>query len=103
VSVGRLDFNTEGLLLLTNDGELARYMELPKSAWPRQYKVNVKGQIDPQRMASVADGAIISGMRYEPVKIEFERGKEADGSTWLSVTITKARTARCATSWHMSA
>jgi 23S rRNA pseudouridine2605 synthase len=91
VSVGRLDFNTEGLLLLTNDGELARHLELPKSAWPRQYRVNVKGQIDPQRLASVADGATISGMRYEPVKIEFERGKEADGSTWLSVTIHEGK------------
>lgn len=91
VSVGRLDFNTEGLLLLTNDGGLARHLELPQNAWPRQYRVHVKGQLDPKRLASVANGVTISGVRYEPIKIVFERGKEEGGSIWLSVTIHEGK------------
>lgn len=91
VSVGRLDFNTEGLLLLTNDGGLARHLEMPQNAWPRQYRVQVNGRADPQRLASVAKGVTISGVRYEPVKIEIDRLKDVGGSTWLSVTIHEGK------------
>ena len=68
VSVGRLDFNTEGLLLLTNDGELARHLELPQNAWPRRYRVRVNGHADPQKLASIVNGVTISGFRYEPLE-----------------------------------
>ncbi len=91
VSVGRLDFNTEGLLLLTNDGGLARHLELPQNAWPRLYRVHVDGRIDPERLASVANGVTISGFRYEPVKIEIETGTEEGASTWLAVTIHEGK------------
>jgi len=91
VSVGRLDFNTEGLLLLTNDGELARHMELPANAWLRHYRVRVYGEIDPARLASVAKGVTISGIRYEPVKIDIEKTKEEGANKWLSVTIREGK------------
>jgi len=91
VSVGRLDFNTEGLLLLTNDGELARFLELPKNAWLRHYRVRVHGHVDAAKLASVAKGVTISGIRYEPVKIEIEKGKEEGTNSWLSVTIREGK------------
>ena len=91
VSVGRLDFNTEGLLLLTNDGELARHLELPKNAWPRRYRVRVHGHIDHEKLASVANGVTISGIRYEPVKIEIEKGNEEGADHWLAVTIREGK------------
>jgi 23S rRNA pseudouridine2605 synthase len=91
VSVGRLDFNTEGLLLLTNDGELARHLELPQNAWPRRYRVRVHGDVDAGKLASVANGVTISGMRYEPVKIEIEKSEAEGADHWLSVTIREGK------------
>jgi 23S rRNA pseudouridine2605 synthase len=91
VSVGRLDFNTEGLLLLTNDGELARHLELPQNAWLRRYRVRVHGHVDPEKLASVANGVTITGIRYEPVKIEIEKGKEEGADHWLVVTIHEGK------------
>lgn len=108
VSVGRLDFNTEGLLLLTNDGELARHLELPANAWLRRYRVRVYGDVNPAKLASVAKGVTISGIRYEPIKIEMEEEKETGAVTvatahqrgrrvvaprnkWLAVTIREGK------------
>jgi 23S rRNA pseudouridine2605 synthase len=91
VSVGRLDFNTEGLLLLTNDGELARHLELPANAWLRHYRVRIYGDIDPAKLASVAKGVTISGIRYEPVRIEIEKTKEEGTNKWLAVTIREGK------------
>jgi 23S rRNA pseudouridine2605 synthase len=91
VSVGRLDFNTEGLLLLTNDGELARHLELPANAWLRHYRVRVYGDVNPKKLASLADGVTISGVHYEPMKVEIENTKEAGTNTWLSVTIREGK------------
>ena len=91
VSIGRLDFNTEGLLLLTNDGELARHMELPANAWLRRYRVRVYGDINPAKLASVAKGVTISGIHYEPVKIEIEKTKEEGRNKWLAVTIREGK------------
>jgi len=91
VSVGRLDFNTEGLLLLTNDGGLARHLELPANAWLRHYRVRVYGVINEAKLASVAKGVTISGIRYEPVKIVVEKEKEEGTNQWLSVTIREGK------------
>jgi 23S rRNA pseudouridine2605 synthase len=90
VSVGRLDFNTEGLLLLTNDGELARHLELPQNAWPRRYRVRVQGRVSPDKLALVENGVTISGVRYEPVQIE-EEGKSEGSYQWLIVTIKEGK------------
>lgn len=90
VAVGRLDLNSEGLLLLTNDGELARHLELPKNAWQRRYRVRVQGSIDDRKLASVAKGVEIDGVRYEGVKIKLERGDEGSHH-WLSVTLREGK------------
>ena len=106
VSVGRLDFNTEGLLLLTNDGELARHLELPKNAWLRRYRVRVYGDVKPKKLAALAEGVTISGIRYEPMKVEIEQEKRnanpqdveakakpasAPKNVWLTVTIREGK------------
>jgi 23S rRNA pseudouridine2605 synthase len=91
VSVGRLDFNTEGLLLLTNDGELARHMELPQNAWLRHYRVRVFGDVSPARLAALSKGITISGIHYEPMKVEIEKDKEEGRNKWLSVTIKEGK------------
>jgi 23S rRNA pseudouridine2605 synthase len=94
VSIGRLDFNTEGLLLLTNDGELARHMELPANAWLRHYRVRVHGDVDPKKLAALANGVTISGIQYDAVKVEIEKSKNEDKTSankWLSVTIKEGK------------
>jgi 23S rRNA pseudouridine2605 synthase len=91
VSVGRLDINTEGLLLVTNDGELARHMELPQNAWLRHYRVRVYGDVDPKKLASLSKGLTISGIHYEPMKVEIEKDKEDGTNKWLTVTIREGK------------
>lgn len=91
VTIGRLDFNTEGLLLLTNDGELARHMELPKNAWLRHYRVRVHGAMNVKRLKELQNGAEIEGVRYEPMKIELEEDKTEGMNRWLSVTIREGK------------
>src|SRR5580693_8424304 len=64
ISVGRLDLNSEGLLLLTNDGALARRLELPATGWLRRYKVRVHGTVDPARLTALERGIRIDGVAY---------------------------------------
>src|SRR5580658_8577248 len=73
VSVGRLDLNSEGLLLLTNDGGLARYLELPVNAWKRRYRVRVNGAVKPAHLARLAQGITVDGMNYGPIEAKLER------------------------------
>ena len=68
VSVGRLDLNSEGLLLLTNDGALARRLELPATGWIRRYRVRVFGAVDPKALAALANGMTVEGVRYGPIE-----------------------------------
>lgn len=97
VSVGRLDFNTEGLLLLTNDGELARHLELPKNAWLRHYRVRVHGTPSVRKIEQLAKGVVISGIQYEPIKVEIGKeqrkteGEKNPANIWLSVTIREGK------------
>ncbi|HUY67763.1 MAG TPA: pseudouridine synthase [Alphaproteobacteria bacterium] len=93
ISIGRLDFTTEGLLLLTNDGELARHLELPQNAWLRHYRVRVYGKAEPARLTALAKGVTISGIRYESIKaeIEKEQRKEAGSNIWLTVSIREGK------------
>jgi len=91
ISVGRLDFNTEGLLLLTNDGELARHLELPQNAWLRHYRVRVHGTVDAGRLAALAKGLTISGIRYEGIKAVLETGKAEGKNVWLSVSLREGK------------
>lgn len=91
ITVGRLDMDTEGLLLLTNNGELARFMELPSTGWSRQYRVKVHGSLDGINFETLAKrGVVINGIKYAPIKISIE--KESDTTnTWLKVVITEGK------------
>lgn len=89
ISVGRLDLNSEGLLLLTNNGELSRTLELPQNAWSRRYKVKVHGFLDKKKLASLEQGVTVDGVNYGAVKavVESEQGSNA----WLSITLSEGK------------
>jgi 23S rRNA pseudouridine2605 synthase len=81
VSVGRLDLNTEGLLLLTNDGALARELELPATGWLRRYRVRAFGTVDQAALDRLKGGITIDGVRYGPIEAKLERVQ--GGNAWL--------------------
>ena len=89
ISVGRLDYNTEGLLLFTNDGELARHLELPASGYARSYRVRVFGKVEEARLASLKRGITIDGERFGPIDAALERSTGANH--WLVITIHEGR------------
>ena len=89
ISVGRLDLNSEGLLLLTNDGELARKLELPATGWRRRYRVRVHGRIQADALSPLEDGLTIAGIKYGPIKASLERQQGANA--WLSVSLTEGK------------
>lgn len=89
VTVGRLDLTTEGLLLLTNDGELARLLELPKTGLARTYRARAKGTVTPQKIAELASGITVDGVAYQPIAAEFDR--EMGANSWLTVTLTEGK------------
>jgi 23S rRNA pseudouridine2605 synthase len=90
VSVGRLDLNSEGLLLLTNDGGLARYLELPANALQRCYRVRLHGPVDAARLARLAQGITVDGMRYGPIEARME-GPHSGSNAWLAVTLKEGK------------
>src|SRR5262249_50716933 len=73
VSIGRLDINTEGLLLLTNDGELARLLELPATGWVRRYRIRAFGKPDAAVLARLKDGVSIDGIHYGPIEARIDK------------------------------
>lgn len=89
ISVGRLDLNTEGLLLLTNDGELSRYLELPATGWKRCYRVRAYGQITQDRLDKLKDGITVDGVRYGSIEATLE--KNQGGNVWLSMVLTEGK------------
>ncbi|MCR9220551.1 MAG: rRNA pseudouridine synthase [Alphaproteobacteria bacterium] len=89
VSIGRLDINSEGLLLLTNDGELARRLELPSTGWVRRYRVRVHGRVDADRLASLADGVTVEGVRYGPIRAELEAQQASNA--WVTVSLQEGK------------
>ncbi|PZU48914.1 MAG: pseudouridine synthase [Sphingomonas sp.] len=92
VPVGRLDMNTEGLLLLTNDGELKRALELPANAVPRTYRVRALGEVRQQDLEALAMGVTLEGMHYGPVDASVDRRARADGANiWLTMTLTEGK------------
>lgn len=89
ISVGRLDLNSEGLLLLTNNGELSRKLELPENGWSRRYKVRVHGFINKNKLADLAKCATVDGINYGPVKAELE--SQNGTNSWLIVTLNEGK------------
>ncbi len=90
LSVGRLDLNTEGLLLLTNDGELARWLELPSTAWVRTYKVRCHGYFDREKVTEIRRGVTIEDVKYRGVKININESREKS-NIWLTIAITEGK------------
>ena len=89
ISVGRLDFNTEGLLLLTNDGALARVLELPATGWLRRYRVRAHGAVTQKELDALRGGITISGIHYGKIEAAIER---VQGSNlWVSFAIREGK------------
>jgi 23S rRNA pseudouridine2605 synthase len=90
VSVGRLDLNSEGLLLLTNDGGLARHLELPANAWERRYRVRVHGTVKAGDLQRLARGITVKGVKYGPIQAKIERA-QTGANVWLVVTLKEGK------------
>ncbi len=89
ISVGRLDLNSEGLLLLTNDGDLARKLELPATGWIRRYRVRVFGHITPAMIAEMKKGVVAEGVHYGSVEAVVDGGK--GDNSWLTVALKEGK------------
>ena len=89
ISVGRLDINTEGLLLLTNDGGLARVLELPATAWLRRYRVRANGRVDQAMLDGLRGGVTVDGVHYGPIEATLER--EQGANAWLMFAIREGK------------
>jgi 23S rRNA pseudouridine2605 synthase len=89
VSVGRLDINTEGLLLLTNDGGLARTLELPATGWTRRYRVRAHGEIDQARLDELRKGVSVDGVDYAPIEARLDR--EQGSNVWLTMGLREGK------------
>ncbi len=89
VTIGRLDYHSEGLLLLTNDGELARRLELPATGWVRRYRVRVNGRVEAERLPALANGITIDGVRYGPIRATLER--QLASNAWLSIALSEGK------------
>jgi 23S rRNA pseudouridine2605 synthase len=89
VTVGRLDFMSEGLLLLTNDGILARRFELPANGWIRRYRARVHGMVDEVRLAALAQGLTLDGVRYGAIEARLERQQRSNA--WLDIALSEGK------------
>ena len=89
ISIGRLDMNSEGLLLLTNDGKLARKFELPSNAMPRIYRVRVHGIVKKQHLMSLYDGITIDGIKYRSISAKVE--KQTTSNAWITMKLIEGK------------
>ncbi len=89
ISVGRLDINSEGLLLLTNNGDLARHLELPNTGLSRQYRVRIRGIINSSALESLKKGITVKGTRYGPIFATVDR--QLRSNAWLSLTLKEGK------------
>src|SRR5215468_6714 len=89
ISVGRLDINTEGLLLLTNDGGLARELELPETGWLRRYRVRALGRVTQQQLDALKKGVTVDGIHYGPVEATLDR--DQGSNVWLTFAIREGK------------
>lgn len=89
ISVGRLDLNSEGLLLITNDGALARFLEHPSTGLTRRYRVRVHGRVNEEKLASLKGGITIEGIRYGAIEAKLER--QQGSNAWLEVALNEGK------------
>ncbi len=91
ISIGRLDYNTEGLLLFTNDGALSRHLELPSTGWLRRYRVRVNGRPRPDALAALSNGIEIDGVRYGAIEARMDGREQSGANTWLTIGIREGK------------
>jgi 23S rRNA pseudouridine2605 synthase len=89
ISVGRLDLTSEGLLLLTNDGELARRLELPANGWLRRYRARAFGRVTQEELDRLKDGISVDGVHYGAIEAKLERGGGANA--WITLALTEGK------------
>ena len=89
ISIGRLDLNSEGLLLLTNDGALARRLELPSTGWVRRYKVRVHGEVEPEEFTALENGVTIDRVSYGPIRVSLERRQGSNA--WIAMALREGK------------
>ena len=89
ISIGRLDLNSEGLLLLTNDGELARRLEMPSTGWGRRYRVRVRGTVEQNKLKSLQNGITVNGIKYSSIEAALD--SETRTNAWLTVALTEGK------------
>jgi 23S rRNA pseudouridine2605 synthase len=88
ISVGRLDLSSEGLLLLTNDGALARRLELPANGWLRRYRARAFGRVEQAELDRLKDGITVDGVRYGPIEAKLER---AAANSWITLSLSEGK------------
>ena len=93
ISIGRLDINSEGLLLLTNDGELARSLEQPSSEIVRRYRVRARGRVTQADLDRLAQGVTVEGVRYGPIEAKIDKAKDGPqgANVWITVTLAEGK------------
>ncbi|MFL9828509.1 pseudouridine synthase, partial [Rhodoplanes sp. SY1] len=89
ISIGRLDISTEGLLLLTNDGGLARQLELPATGWLRRYRVRAHGAVDQRALDALKNGLEVDGIQYGPIEATLDRSQGAN--VWITIGIREGK------------
>lgn len=89
ISVGRLDLNTEGLLLLTNDGELSRYLEMPSTGWVRRYRVRAYGHVTEDSLKALAKGVTIDGVKYAGIEASLD--KQQGDNVWVTMALKEGK------------
>src|SRR6185369_17033568 len=89
ISVGRLDINTEGLLLMTNDGGLARVLELPATGWLRRYRVRVHGKVEAEALVGLREGMAVDGVFYGSIEASLDR--EQGSNAWLTIGLREGK------------
>lgn len=93
ISVGRLDLTSEGLLLLTNDGGLARALELPASGWKRRYRARAFGRVDQARLDRLKDGLTVEGVHYGPIEATLDKVREGErgANVWITLVLAEGK------------
>ncbi len=89
IAVGRLDINTEGLMLLTNDGGLARVLELPATGWLRRYRVRAHGAVDQARLDPLSEGITLDGIHYAGIEARLDR--EQGSNAWITMGLREGK------------
>lgn len=89
MTVGRLDINTEGLLLMTNDGELARYLELPATGWKRHYRVRAYGHVSQTKLDKLKSGLVVDGIRYKSIEATLD--KQQGDNVWIDISLKEGK------------